>query len=179
VLSLRVKHETQLSENLLCAIDISVGKLLEGYDLTQGMSAPVQKHIHNTDFFTAPDIKLCLKNSGTVGRHQGPSQVTVRITKQENLAAGTAVIADARKALRGRGLANTGALQSLTIVISKLDTFVKIVDQTAKVDNFYYPLLRAISRITLQIHPYSYLVWQVTSSTFKVCHTRHLRFSLC
>jgi hypothetical protein len=40
VLSLRVKHKSPWANVLLCAVDITVGKLLENYDLAQGNQYP-------------------------------------------------------------------------------------------------------------------------------------------
>jgi hypothetical protein len=144
------------------------------------------------DYCTTPEIKLRLSDlKSNVDLPQDQPQITLRITSQKHVPAGAEAIADARRTLQARGLSEAtretldesigtstrrGARQQLAMIVSKLDAFVKIVDETAKVsmlDDIY-----DTNPYASQIHPYSYLVWQVTSSVYKVCRTCCSRISI-
>ena len=97
-----------------------------------------------------PEIKLCLSDSRSDNLLQSQSHIIFHITRQEHVPAGAEAIADARRALYARNFSvatketlndpsgrstRRGARQTLEIIVSKLDTFVKVVDETAKVSN--------------------------------------------
>jgi hypothetical protein len=143
------------------------------------------------DYCTTPEIKLRLSDlESNVDLPQGQPQITLRITSQKYVPAGAEAIADARRTLQARGISDTtretldesigtstkrDARQPLAVIVSKLEAFVEIVDETAKVsilDDIYNT-----NPYASQIHPYSYLVWQVTSSVYKVCRIGYPRIS--
>ena len=91
----------------------------------------------------ALDIKLCLEDLRSEDHSESQSQLTFRIISQKRMEAGAVAISEARQALKAKGLSSStrdnnytgpGALQSLAIIVSKLDTFVQIADETARVN---------------------------------------------
>ena len=98
--------------------------------------------------------------------------LTIRIWEQQTVPTVTAAIADARQAVENRGISATDGmdmLRSLRVLLSKLDILQKIVESASKVllNDLLNTNLSLIFTL-VQIHPYIALVWQVTSSLYKV-----------
>jgi len=98
--------------------------------------------------------------------------LTIRIWEQQTVPTVTAAIADARQAVENRGISatdGTDMLRSLQVLLSKLDILQKIVESASKVllNDLLNTNLSLIFTL-VQIHPYIALVWQVTSSLYKV-----------
>jgi hypothetical protein len=139
------------------------------------------------DLHITLDIKLYLEDSRFDSNFQSRPQITFRVTRQENVAAGADAVANTRRMILIKGISNAmrdpiagtiarrDASQSLAAVISKLGAFVKIADETAKVNITRYICSDlSIDDLTSQIHPYASLVWQIASSVYKVRHTCHV-----
>ena len=60
------------------------------------------------------------------------------------------------------------AATSLSAVVSKLQLFVGIADEAAKVFRMTLDCSQRVNSSLIQIHPYVNLVWQATSSIYKV-----------
>jgi hypothetical protein len=113
------------------------------------------------------DVVLKLDAPGAQNNTQVCGEITVRFWTEETAEASAPAIVNAHKVVNKLEGGNA-ATRSLEAVVSKLKVFVEIADEAAKV--YYIPLSRIYKLIWLgvKIHPYVNLVWQATSSVYKV-----------
>jgi hypothetical protein len=103
------------------------------------------------------------QNSGSM---RATGQIIVQLWTEEMARAATTALVSAHDAIRTSRTST--AATSLSAVVSKLQLFVGIADEAAKVFRMTLDFGQQVNSSLIQIHPYVNFVWQATSSIYKV-----------
>jgi hypothetical protein len=199
ILSLSVKHRSLQPFDDLCvgSIDITLNQLLEMCESNPRQSS-VLTFGHDCHINPAEAIlELRLTESGSHKSDKGI--ITVQLSTIDPTQIGALAISNARQYIeRGRIMKSAATAESEPVqatrnaavvvsqpvdlaiafsgVVSKLDLFIQIIDKASRVS------MRRIcmrvwltSSVSLQVHPYANLAWQVTSSLYMVPLFSHLQ----